>query len=96
MPQASDCSCVRDGRKLSVRLDVHRLDSIPGQYAFIDVTWRLREMGAGKKGIANCRSTLRTPSGVSMDEIVIAHQHNLKRLAEDIKKVAIRTPMQCD
>nr|WP_298163782.1 PqiC family protein [uncultured Pseudomonas sp.] len=86
----------RDGRKLSVRLDVHRLDSIPGQYAFIDVTWRLREMGPGKKTIVNCRSTLRTPSGVSMNEIVIAHQHNLKRLAEDIKQGALRTPMQCD
>ena len=35
-------------RKVSVRLDVQRFDSIPGQYALIDVKWRLRNLGEGR------------------------------------------------
>ena len=37
-------------RKVSVRLDVQRFDSIPGQYGLIDVKWRLRHAGEGDGG----------------------------------------------
>ena len=32
---------------VSVRIDVQRFDSIPGQYGLIDVKWRLRNPGEG-------------------------------------------------
>src|SRR5690349_10704689 len=33
--------------KYSVRVDVQRFDSVPGQYALMDVKWRLRSAGTG-------------------------------------------------
>lgn len=68
-------------RRVSLRLDVQRFDSIPGQYALIDVKWRLRSLGAGDAAPITCRSTLQTPSGASIDDLVVAHQNNVKRLA---------------
>ncbi|RON11588.1 PqiC family protein [Pseudomonas frederiksbergensis] len=68
-------------RRVSLRLDVQRFDSIPGQYALIDVKWRLRSLGAGNTALITCRSTLQTPSGASIDDLVVAHQNNVKRLA---------------
>ncbi|WP_030131371.1 membrane integrity-associated transporter subunit PqiC [Pseudomonas sp. QTF5] len=68
-------------RRVSLRLDVQRFDSIPGQYALIDVKWRLRSLGAGDTAPITCRSTLQTPSGASIDDLVVAHQNNVKRLA---------------
>ncbi|AWM92382.1 hypothetical protein DJ564_16925 [Pseudomonas sp. 31-12] len=75
-------------RKLSVRLDVQRFDSIPGQYALIDVKWRLRNLGESDATLLTCRSTLQTPSGPSIDELVVAHQNNVKRLAAAISQAA--------
>lgn len=75
-------------RKLSVRLDVQRFDSVPGQYALIDVKWRLRNFGESDSALVTCRSTLQTPSGPSIDELVVAHQNNVKRLAAAISQAA--------
>ncbi|MEX3776896.1 membrane integrity-associated transporter subunit PqiC [Pseudomonas sp. MYb118] len=75
-------------QKVSVRLDVQRFDSIPGQYALIDVQWRLRSAGDGDNTLLSCHSTLRTPSGPTVDELVIAQQGNVKRLAELISQAA--------
>lgn len=72
-------------RKVSVRLEVQRFDSIPGQYGLIDVKWRLRN---GDSVLMNCRSTLQTPSGPSIDELVAAQQNNVKRLAALISQAA--------
>ncbi|WP_028621066.1 PqiC family protein [Pseudomonas sp. Ant30-3] len=72
-------------RKVSVRLDVQRFDSIPGQYGLIDVKWRLRN---GDGELLTCRSTLQTPSGPSVDELVVAQQTNVKRLAALINRAA--------
>ncbi|MGE8360337.1 ABC-type transport auxiliary lipoprotein family protein [Pseudomonas sp.] len=69
---------------MSVRLDFQRFDSIPGQYALIDVKWRLRSLSAGGKALASCRSSIQTRAGATIDDIVIAHQHNLQRLSADI------------
>ncbi|WP_312596747.1 PqiC family protein [Stutzerimonas nitrititolerans] len=76
------------GRKLSLRLDVQRLDSIPGQYAFIDAKWRLRNLEAGNKAVVHCRSALKTAAGMNINDIVIAHQKNLQRLAAEISQAA--------
>ncbi|MHC8344233.1 PqiC family protein [Pseudomonas sp. RT6P73] len=82
-------------RKLSVRLDVQRFDSIPGQYALIDVKWRLRNLGESDTTLVTCRSTLQTPSGPSVDELVAAHQNNVKRLAAAISRAAGGTSRGC-
>ena len=75
-------------RNVSVRLDVQRFDSIPGQYALIDVKWRLRSLGESENALVTCRSTLQTPSGPSIDELVAAQQNNVKRLAALISQAA--------
>ncbi|MFW9078471.1 PqiC family protein [Pseudomonas sp. P2757] len=79
-------------RKVSVRIDVQRFDSVPGQYGLIDVKWRLREAGAAENA---CRSTLQTPSGPSIDELVAAQQNNVKRLAALISQGAASNSRNC-
>jgi len=79
-------------RKLSVRLEVQRFDSIPGQYGLIDVKWRLR---SGEEILMTCRSTLKTPSGPSMEDLVAAQQANVKRLAALISQAANGTQNGC-
>src|SRR5471030_244998 len=74
--------------KVSLRVDVQRFDSIPGQYGLIDVKWRLRPLGAGDNTLVTCRSTLQTPSGPSIDDLVTAQQNNVKRLAAVISQAA--------
>ncbi|MHC8320508.1 PqiC family protein [Pseudomonas sp. GB2N2] len=81
--------------KVSVRLDVQRFDSIPGQYALIDVKWRLRRAGERDSALVTCRSTLQTPSGPSVDDLVIAQQNNVKRLAALISNTAAKTQPGC-
>ncbi len=75
-------------QKLSVRVDVQRFDSIPGQYGLIDVKWRLRALGAADSTLLTCRSVLQTPSGPGIDELVTAQQNNVKRLAAQITQAA--------
>ena len=66
----------------SLRVDVQRFDSVPGQFSLLDARWRLKPAGAG--AITACRTTLQTPAGNSVDELVAAHQVNLRKLAEII------------
>jgi uncharacterized lipoprotein YmbA len=82
-------------RRMSLRLDVQRFDSIPGQYALIDVKWRLRMLGSGDAALITCRSTLQTASGASIDDLVVAHQNNVKRLAAAISQAAAGTSRGC-
>jgi hypothetical protein len=79
-------------RKVSVRLEIQRFDSIPGQYGLIDVKWRLR---SGDNTLMSCRSTLQTPSGPSIEELVAAQQSNVKRLAALISQAATGTRPGC-
>jgi uncharacterized lipoprotein YmbA len=81
--------------KISVRVDVQRFDSVPGQYGLIDVKWRLRPLGQGDNALLTCRSTLQTPSGTSIDDLVTAQQNNVKRLAALIVQAASGTPHGC-
>ena len=82
-------------RRVSVRLDVQRFDSIPGQYGLIDVKWRLRNPGEGDSTLITCRSTLQTPSGPSIDDLVVAQQNNVKRLAALISQAATTAKRGC-
>nr|WP_225923931.1 PqiC family protein [Pseudomonas khavaziana] len=65
---------------VALRVEVQRFDSVPGQYALLDVRWRLRQVN-GDRPALTCRSTLQSPAGPSIDELVLAHQNNLKRFA---------------
>lgn len=65
---------------VALRVDVQRFDSVPGQYALLDVRWRLRQIN-GDRPALTCRTTLQSPAGPSIDELVVAHQNNLKRFA---------------
>ncbi|AKA84551.1 hypothetical protein VO64_4005 [Pseudomonas synxantha] len=65
---------------VALRVEVQRFDSVPGQYALLDVRWRLRQVN-GDHPALTCRSTLQSPAGPSIDELVLAHQNNLKRFA---------------
>ncbi|MHC8400633.1 PqiC family protein [Pseudomonas sp. MDT1-17] len=82
-------------RRVSLRLDVQRFDSIPGQYALIDVKWRLRKTGESNNSLMTCRTTLRSSSGPTIDDLVIAHQDNVKRLAALISEASGRTSGDC-
>lgn len=76
-------------RTASLRVDVQRFDSVPGQYALVDVKWRLRTAGADANSAPlTCRTTLQTPAGSTIDDLVAAHQNNVKRLAGLISKMA--------
>ncbi|AKV08969.1 MULTISPECIES: PqiC family protein [Pseudomonas] len=82
-------------RKVSVRVEVQRFDSVPGQYALMDVKWRLRSPGEGDTTLVSCRSTLQTPSGPSIDDLVLAQQNNVKRLAALISQAAAGSKKGC-
>lgn len=84
------------GRKLALRVDVQRFDSVPGQYALMDAMWRLRAVGSEETNLLlSCRTTLQTPSGATIDELVVAHQNNVKRLAAAISQAARNTRGGC-
>ena len=68
------------GQAVALRIEVQRFDSVPGQYALLDVRWRLRQVN-GDRPALTCRSTLQSPAGASIDDLVVAHQSNLKRFA---------------
>lgn len=79
----------------SVRVDVQRFDSVPGQYALMDVKWRLRGASESEPVRVICRSTLQTPSGANIDDLVLAQQNNVKRLAALISQAAARPQAGC-
>ncbi|AZF41071.1 hypothetical protein C4J87_0896 [Pseudomonas sp. R1-43-08] len=80
---------------VSLRVEVQRFDSVPGQYALLDVRWRLRPAGGGDRPALTCRSTLQSPAGPSIDDVVVAHQNNLKRFAALINRAAGSSLTQC-
>ncbi|MCF8996871.1 hypothetical protein GIV29_22605, partial [Pseudomonas carnis] len=53
---------------------------LTGQHPLLDVRWRLRQVN-GDRPALTCRTTLQSPAGPSIDELVVAHQNNLKRFA---------------
>lgn len=64
----------------SVRLDVQRFDSVPGQRALVDARWRLQRAKAAQS--LTCRSIVQTPADNTVDGLVNAHQQNVRKLAE--------------
>lgn len=75
--------------KLLLRVEVQRFDSIPGRYARMDAQWRLRPLGNDARPLT-CRSNLQTPAGGSIDELVAAHQDNVRQLVGLVEQAASR------
>lgn len=76
---------VADKPVVSLQTDVRRFDSLPGQYALTDVVWSLSQRGEDRKRRnLTCASVIREPAGLSLDALVLAHQRNINRLANDI------------
>jgi uncharacterized lipoprotein YmbA len=74
---------------LSLRTDVRRFESMPGSYALIDVVWSLNLRNTGSKGQnLTCSSVIREPAGIGMENLVLAHQRAVSRLADNIAKTA--------
>jgi uncharacterized lipoprotein YmbA len=74
---------------LSLRTDVRRFESVPGNYALIDVVWTLGQRSTGaKRQSLTCSSIIRESAGVGMENLVLAHQRAISRLADNIAKTA--------
>jgi uncharacterized lipoprotein YmbA len=74
---------------LSLRTDVRRFESVLDRYAMIDVVWTLGLRGNdAKRQSLTCSSVLREPAGVGMENIVLAHQRAVARLADTIANTA--------
>lgn len=75
--------------KALLRVDVQRFDSVPGQYARMDVQWRLRNL-SDEAHAFTCRNHLQTPAGSTLDELVLAHQNNVRQFVDLIAQAATR------
>ncbi|MDB5984499.1 MAG: lipoprotein family [Pseudomonas sp.] len=76
---------------LALQTDVRRFDSIPGQYALIDVVWSLslRKEGEQRRSLT-CSSVIRQPAGAQVQDLVQAHQQAIDKLAGVIAGTAQR------
>jgi uncharacterized lipoprotein YmbA len=74
---------------LSLRTDVRRFESVLDRYAVIDVVWTLGLRGNdARRQSLTCSSVLREPAGAGMENIVLAHQRAVARLADAIASTA--------
>lgn len=74
---------------LSVRTDVRRFESVADSYALIDVVWTLSLRSSGnKRQNLTCSSIIREQAGNGMENLVLAHQRAVSRLADNIAKTA--------
>ena len=87
-------SSAGNGHKWLLRVEVQRFDTVPGQYALVDAQWRLRSAGS-EASVLTCRTTVQTPAGPTIDDLVVAHQNNVKRLAALISQAAVRPQASC-
>lgn len=65
--------------KAALWVDVQRFDSVLGEYALLDVNWRLKPADSSAETL--CHTVLKTPAGADMEALVNAHQTNLIALA---------------
>ncbi|MCF5163197.1 hypothetical protein GIW45_03585 [Pseudomonas congelans] len=82
-----------DQPTLSIRTDVRRFESMPGNYALIDVVWTLglRDAGAtagSKRQSLTCSSVIREQAGEGMENLIIAHHKAVAQLADKIAATA--------
>ncbi|AGI24310.1 hypothetical protein H681_12200 [Pseudomonas sp. ATCC 13867] len=69
-----------------VQVEVQRFDSVPGRYALLDATWRLKRPGVQED--LTCRTTVQSPADNRVESLVSAHQANLRKLADAVARAA--------
>lgn len=78
---------VKDPKRatLSVRVDIRRFESLPGNYALLDAIWRvnLRAVGQAAK-VITCSGRFREPADIALSSLVLAHQKIIDELATAI------------
>ncbi|WP_397448756.1 membrane integrity-associated transporter subunit PqiC [Pseudomonas sp. NA-150] len=76
---------------LSLQTDVRRFDTVPGQYALIDVVWSIsrRNEGDARRSLT-CSSVIRQSAGAGVQSVVLAHQQAIATLATTIAGTAQR------
>lgn len=80
---------------MSVRTDVRRFESAPNNYALIDVVWTLSlrngdAVAGSKRANLTCSSVINEPAGEGMDNLIVAHQRAVAKLADAIADTADR------
>lgn len=80
---------------VSVRTDVRRFESAPGNYALIDVVWTLSlrngdAVPGTKRANLTCSSVIRQQAGEGMASLIVAHQRAVATLADAIAETATR------
>jgi uncharacterized lipoprotein YmbA len=76
---------------VSLQADVRRFDSVPGQYALLDVVWSLSRRGDdGKRSSLTCASVVKRAAATDIDSLVSAHQQAIAELASGIADTARR------
>ena len=61
-----------------ISTNVQRFESVPGQYALVDATWSVRQVGSD--AVLTCRSVLREPVGQGYEALVAGHRAALAKL----------------
>ncbi len=80
---------------LSIRIDVRRFESVLDHDAIIDVVWNLTLRGSDtQRQTLTCSSMIRQPAGIGVENLVMAHQKAVSRLADTIAKTAKEWPRQ--
>ncbi|MNW19508.1 hypothetical protein D3C71_2195310 [compost metagenome] len=51
--------------------------------------WRLRSLGGNARPLT-CRSSLQTPAGTNIDDLVTAHQQNVRQFVDLVEQAAAR------
>lgn len=76
---------------LTVRTDVRRFDSVPGSHIALDVVWNIElSTTASQDSSLTCASVITEPTDLALDNLVLAHQHAISRLADEISNTARR------
>ncbi|QAU24254.1 membrane integrity-associated transporter subunit PqiC [Dyella sp. M7H15-1] len=71
---------------LRIKVELHRFESSPGNYALIDATWSIRLLKGN--AVLTCSSRISETPGQGYDGLVAAHQQALSDLAGQIAAVA--------
>jgi len=71
---------------LRIKVDLRRFDSSPNNYALIDATWTIRELGS--QAVLTCSSRINESAGQGYAGLVAGHQQALATLAGQIASAA--------
>jgi len=73
-----------------ISTNVQRFESVPGQYALLDATWSVRQVGS--ETVLTCRSVLREPVGQGYDALVAGHRAALAKLGNAMAAAVRKGP----